>query len=79
MGKPKKHNSLKASTGVAFVVDINAAAARDQGAVVHHRAKLAGDLLPDSVRIVAGLLAVEVGLESMANGFVQEDTAVSRC
>ena len=59
--------------GVAFVVDIERAAAAADGAVVDHGAECAGDFLADAAAESGDLLAVEVGFEAVADGFVQED------
>jgi hypothetical protein len=58
--------------GVAFVVHVERAAAVGHGAVVDD-GDLAGDLLADEAGEGGGLLAVEVGFEAVADGFVQQD------
>lgn len=63
---------------VAFVVDVDGAAALDDGRVVDDRAELGGDRLADLACVVARAFPVEVGLEPVAYGLVEEDSAVSR-
>ena len=57
---------------VAFVVHIQRAAAPGHGAVVHHRAFFAGYALADESGEGGSLLAVEVGFQAVADGFVQQ-------
>ena len=59
--------------GVAFVVDVDGAAAVGHAAVVDDGDFLAGDLLADEAGEGGGLFAVEVGFEAVADGFVQQD------
>ena len=62
-----------AAGGVALVVDVEGAAAVRQGAVVHHGDALGGDPLADAAGEGGGALAVEIALEAVADGFVQQD------
>ena len=59
---------------LAFVVDIQGAAAAADGAVVDHGAEFAGDLLADPAAEGGDALAVEIGFESVADGFVQQNS-----
>ena len=61
----------------AFVVHVDGPAALKQGRVVDHRAEGARDVLADLARVVARALPVEVGLEPVADGLVQQDAAVA--
>ena len=63
--------------GVALVVDVDGATGLLDGGVVDDGDEVAGDGLADAVRVVAGALAVEVGLKAVADGLVQEDAAVA--
>src|SRR5690606_30886532 len=58
---------------IAFVVDRERAAAVGQGAVVHHGDAPGGDLLADAAGEGGAALAVEVALETVADGLVQQD------
>ncbi len=62
----------------AFVIDVDRTAARRDGAVVDHGAKLGGDLFADAVAERRGLLAVKVAFEAMADGFVQQYSRPAR-
>src|ERR1019366_4149407 len=64
--------------GVAFVVQIDRSAAVGHAAVVDDSDLLAGNLLADEAGEGGGLLAVEVGFEAMADGFVQQDAGPAR-
>ena len=57
----------------AFVVEVERAAAVADGAVVDHGAQRARDLLSDAAAEGGGALAVEVGFEAVADGFMQQD------
>ena len=59
--------------GVALVVEVDGAAAVGHAAVVDDGDLLAGDLLADEAGEGGGLLAVEVGFEAVADGFVKQD------
>ena len=59
--------------GVAFIVHIQRAAAVGNGAVVQHSDALGGNALADFAAEGAGALAVEVALQAVADGFVQQD------
>ena len=59
--------------GLAFVVHVERSAAASDGAVVDHGAELAGHLLADAPAEGGDALAVEVGFEAVADGFVQQD------
>ena len=64
--------------GVAFVVDVERAAAAGQGAVVDYRALVAGHAAAEQAGKSGGLFAVEVGLKPVADGFVQQDAGPAR-
>ena len=57
----------------AFVVHVERAAPAGHGSVVDHRDFGAGDRLADEPGEGRGLLAVEVGFEAVAHGFMQQD------
>ena len=59
--------------GVAFVVHVERTAAAADGAVVDHGAERAGDLLADAAAEGRDALAIEIGFEAVADGFVQQD------
>ena len=63
--------------GLAFVVDVERSAAPGHGAVVDDRAFFAGDALADEARECGSFLAIEVGFESVADRFVQQDAGPS--
>ena len=63
--------------GLAFVVDVERSAAPGHGAVVDDRASFAGDALADQAGEGGSFLAIEVGFESVADGFVQQDAGPS--
>ena len=63
--------------GVALVIDVDGAAAVGHAAVVDYGDLAGGDLLTDEAGEGGCLLAVEVGFEAMADGFVQEDAGPS--
>ena len=58
--------------GLAFVVHVERAAAPGHGAVVDHRAFFAGHALADQAGESGSLLAIEVGFQAVADGFVQQ-------
>ena len=58
--------------GVAFVVDVERAAPVGQGAIVQDGHALGGDALADAAAEGAGAFAVEVALQPVAHGFVQQ-------
>ena len=62
----------------ALIVDIQGSAARRHGAVVDHGHLGAGDLLSDKAREGRGLLAIEVGFEPVAHGFMQQNAGPAR-
>jgi hypothetical protein len=64
--------------GVALVVDVERAAAVGEGAVVEHRHTLGRHALADAPRKRAGAFAVEVALQAMAHGFVQQNAGPAR-
>src|ERR1700677_2616303 len=57
----------------ALVVDVQRAAPAIERTIVHDRDLIRGDLLTDAVAEGRGAFAVEIALESMADGFVQQD------
>ena len=63
--------------GVALVVDVERAAAVGHLSVVDDGDFFAGDFLADKTGEGGGLLAVEVGFEAVADGFVQQDAGPS--
>ena len=62
---------------VALVVDVDRAARVVDGAVVDDRAQRRRDPLADLAGVVRGLLAVEVGLQAVADRLVQQDPRVA--
>ena len=58
--------------GLAFVVHVERAAPPGHGAVVDDGALFAGYALADQAGEGGGLLAIEVGFESVTDGFVQQ-------
>ena len=60
-----------------FVVDVVGTAGGGDGRVVVDRDLLRADPLPHLVPEDGRFLAVEIGLEEMADGFVDEDAAVA--
>ncbi|WBL36470.1 hypothetical protein O0235_02565 [Tepidiforma flava] len=66
-----------AAGGVAFVIDVDGAAGGGDGAVIDDGDEGARDGLADAAGVVARALAVEVGFEAVADGFVEEDAAVA--
>jgi len=62
----------------AFVVHAQRAAAAGQGAVVDDGAQLGGDHLAQAAAVVGAALAVEVALQAMAHGFVQQHAGPAR-
>ena len=58
---------------VAFVVDVERAAAAADGAVVDDGAERACHLLADAPAEGRNALAIEIGFEAVADGFVQQD------
>ena len=63
---------------VAFVVDVDRPARLEERRVVDHAAQLARDDVADLAGVVARAAAVEVRLEPVTHGFVEEDPAVAR-
>ena len=57
-----------------FVVEVDRAAVEGDGTVVHHVDVLVAHLLAQQVAEDRRFLTVEVGLESMTDGLVQQDT-----
>ena len=62
---------------LAFIVNVERSAAPGHGAVVDDRAFFAGDALADEAGEGGSLLAIEVGFEAVADGFVQKDAGPS--
>ena len=58
---------------LAFIVDVERAATPGHGAVIDYRTFFAGYALADQSSESRRFLAVEVGFEAMAYGFVQKD------
>ncbi len=63
-----------ALAGVALVVHIERAPAVRQGAVIQHGDPFCRHALTDATGKCAGPLAVEVALQAVANGFMQQNT-----
>src|SRR4029077_10401295 len=63
---------------VAFVVDVDRSARLEKRRVVDDVAQLARDDVAHLSGVVARALAVEVRLETVTDGFVEEDAAVAR-
>ena len=63
--------------GLAFVIDVERAAAPGHGAVIDDRASFAGYALADQSGEGGSFLAVEVGFEAVTDGFVQKDSGPS--
>src|SRR5438874_3754639 len=63
---------------VALVVDVDRAAAAGDGAVVDDGDQLAGDFFAQLAGEKRGAFADEVGLQSVPDRFVQEDSAPAR-
>ena len=59
--------------GVAFIVDIDGAAARGHGAIIDDGALIAGDALAQHAGECGSFLAIEVGFEAVADSFMQQD------
>ncbi len=63
---------------IAFVIHVERSAASGHGAVIDHRAFVAGDALVQQARERRGLLAIEVGFQAVTDRFVQQDSRPSR-
>src|SRR4029077_8445770 len=63
---------------LTLVVDVERSAAPRHGAIVDHSAFFTGDTLANQAGERRGLLAIEICLQSMAHGFVQQDAGPSR-
>ena len=59
--------------GIAFVIDVERTAAVGDGAVVDHGAERAGHLLANAAGEGGDAFAVEVGLQAVADGFVEQN------
>src|SRR5438067_1328891 len=66
-----------ALAGIAFVVDVDGAAAAGNSAVVDDGDELAGHIFPELSGEERRAFADEVGLEPVPDGFVEEDSAPS--
>ena len=64
--------------GNAFVVHVQRSAAAADGSVVDHGAQRARHLLADAAAEGGNALAVEIGFQAMADGFMQQDPRPSR-
>src|SRR5262249_51239331 len=64
--------------GVAFVVDVQRAAAAVQSAVIYDRDARCGDALTDATGKGRAALAVEVALETVPDGLVQQHARPAR-
>ena len=64
-------------SGDTFVVDVDRTAVERNRTVVHHIDMLVTNLLVQLVGEDRRILAIEVGFESMADCFVQQDTGAS--
>ena len=58
---------------VPLIVNVDGAAVTDDAGVIDDGAEFRRDGLTDPVRVGAGPLAVEVGLEAMADRLMQKD------
>src|SRR5580692_4692084 len=62
----------------AFIVDVQRAAPARQRAVIDDGAGFGGHALADAIRKGRGALAIEIALESMADGLVQQHAGPAR-
>jgi hypothetical protein len=63
---------------MALVVDVERAAPVGQGAIVEHRHALGGHTLPDATGERGRAFAVEIALQTMAHGLMQQHAGPAR-
>src|SRR5215472_1631537 len=64
--------------GRTFVIDVDGAASRRQRAIVYDRALLRGHTLADESAEGGGAFAIEVGFQTMPDGFVEKNAGPTR-